>query len=365
MEMTSIIKSSRFQLTNALIWLVLFLINWGLAFIAVEETQLNDFIYNPGAYFLVLWLLSPVISSFFLSVNVLPARKQVTRHVLAALVFGVSHFLLTGVFTLVFERLFLLAEHYTLSSLLVHYVDNWHLIFDGIAWYIIYLMAILLMHYYFLFRNEKKRVTITESNLANSNFQVLSTQLSPHFLFNAMNSIAMMVRKKENKQAVGMIANLSEMLRVAMSQKNNQLVTLKSELELLEKYLTIETARFKDLVDVNLSFPEETLLAQVPQLVLQPLVENAFKHGVANSMQRVTIKVSAGKENQKLVLSVYNSGQGEMHWDINNSKSLGLPNTVHRLRQLYNNDFKFKVIEQQEGILFQVTVPFNTEQTNP
>lgn len=364
MELINIIKSSKFRFGNALFWFGLFLLNWLLSFLEVEETTLNAIIYNPGAYYLVLWLLSPLICTYFLSTYNLSGRKQVVLHTLAALGFGVFHFFLTGVFTLVLERLFLLEEHYTLSSLLMHYVNNWYLIFDGIGWYIIYLTVISLLHYYILYQNEKKRVIATESNLANSNFQVLSTQLSPHFLFNAMNSIAMMVRKKENKQAVSMIASLSEMLRVAMSQKNDQLVTLKSELELLEKYLTIETARFKDLVQVNLSFPEETLLAQVPQLVLQPLVENAFKHGVANSMERVKIEVNAKKDNQKLILSVYNSGQSEMHWDINNSKSLGLPNTVHRLRQLYNNNFNFKVIEQQEGILFQVTVPFSTIQPN-
>lgn len=359
MESQVFLKSHRFQAIHTFLWFTLFLISWLRSLVELNETSLQAFIYNPGAYFLVLWLLSPLINSFYTSSNRSSIGKQVVWHVFAAILFGMVHFLLTGFFTLVLERLFLLEEHYTLSSLFVYYIDHWPLILDGVGWYTIYLMMILLINYYFLFQNEKNRFTVSESNLASSNFKVLSTQLSPHFLFNAMNSIAMMVRKEENKKAVNMIASLSEMLRAAMSQKNNQFLPLKNEIELLEKYLNIEKVRFKGRVLITMSFPEEILQARVPQLVLQPIVENAFKHGVATTTEQVEILISGKKEAQSLVLSVYNSGLGAIHWDINNSKSLGLPNTVHRLRQVYDSEFSFKVIEQKEGILFQITIPFN------
>lgn len=359
MELNSFIKSFRFQIINGAFWFTLFLVTWLKRLLIEQTTSWENFIYHPGAYFLVLWLISPLVISLFITINTYTRNQQIKWHFIASIGFGIMHFVLVGFFILLLERLFKLEEHYNSSTLIHHYRNDWIYILDGVGWYAFYLIILLLMNYYLLFKNEKKRVVITESNLAHSNFQVLSTQLSPHFLFNAMNSIAMMVRKKENSRAVNMIASLSEMLRAAMSQKNDQLVPLKNELVLLNKYLSIEKARFKDRVEVTISFAEEVLVAAVPQLVLQPIVENAFKHGVENSQGKAEIKVQGIRVNNQLQLSVYNSGLNHVEWDITNSKSLGLPNTIHRLRQLYGSDFNFKVIEQKEGILFEITIPFD------
>lgn len=363
MELRRILKSRYFLLASTAIWSLLFLIHWLKSSFHVGF-EMQEIIYTSGAYFMVLWLLSFLIQSYYLTINKYPLKTQVYYHSIGAFITGVLHFILTGLFILVFERLLLLEEHYTFQSLIQHYSENWIQITEGIGWYLIYTVVIMLINYYYLFKKEQKRVIVTESSLADSNFQVLSTQLSPHFLFNAMNSIAMMVRKEENKQAVGMIASLSEMLRAAMSQKNRQFVTLESEIALLNKYLDIELARFKGRVDVSTSFSEVTLKARVPQLVIQPLVENAFKHGVANSLEKAEIKVSADKIKDQLVLSVFNSGEGQMQWDLTNSKSLGLPNTIHRLRQVYDSTFKFQVIEKETGILFQITIPFKEIDSN-
>lgn len=357
MELRRILKSNRFLLTSFLFWAALFIIHWLKSYL-INQTQPEEIIYTSGAYFSVLWLLSFIIQSYYLTFNKLPLKQQIYFHLSGAFLIGLLHFILTGVFILVFERLFLFPEHYTLKSLFQHYGDNWILMAEGIGWYFIYTALMMLINYYYLYKEEQKRAILTESDLADSTFQVLSTQLSPHFLFNAMNSIAMMVRKEENKRAVDMITSLSEMLRAAMSHKNKRFVTLQSEIDLLEKYLEIELTRFKDRVDFSQSFDEASRVAKVPQLLLQPLVENAFKHGVANAIDKAEVKVAADKLDDKLVLSVYNSGESQANWDLTNSKSLGLPNTIHRLRQVYDSRFSFKVIEKEWGILFQIIIPF-------
>ena len=358
MEIKGLIQSTTFRLANLLFWFTLFVFSWGKHLIINKTDALYNVIYWPGAYFLILFLLSPLVFFIFLNTIYLDVRRFIHHHIIYGVLFGVLHFILTGVSILLLERLFKFGEHYTLSSLLVYFKEHWIILFEGVAWYVLTVLILLTIHYAMLYQNERKQVSLVKSDLASSNLQLLTTQLSPHFLFNAMNNISMMVRRDENKKAVSMIAALSDMLRMAMTKRHNQLVSLKSEIDLLQKYLLLEKERFKDRVDVKLSFSEEMQLCSVPTLVLQPLVENAFKHGVANSMSKSFIEVSGKKEGTRLILSVFNSGQAAVNWDMNNASSLGLPNTIHRLRQLYESDFSFKVIEQEEGVLFQISLPF-------
>jgi len=359
MELGFILRSTRFRIFNLLIWLFLFLISWLRLAIQSGQVVLDALLYEVGAYFIVLWLLSPLVGLLFVSMRMHKPQRQIMSHVLFAFLFGAIHFFLTGALVLVFERLFRLEEHYTLSSLWSHFANGWPQLLEGAGWYLIILLGILVIKYYLLHKNDQSQIALAKAKLQNTNYQKLSAQLSPHFLFNAMNSIAMMVRKKEDAQAVGMIANLSDMLRAAMSKQSQHMVSLESEIEMLEKYLELEEIRFRDRVAVTKSFAENTLGAQVPQFVLQPLVENAFKHGVADAMEPVTIRVASKKVDADLQLSVYNSGKSKMNWDITSSKSLGLSNTVHRLRQAYESSFKFKVIEKDDGLLFEITIPFS------
>lgn len=357
MEIHTLIRSSTFKLANATFWLVLFTYSCLKRGILFGERNWQDIVYWSGSYFFVLWILSPLVFYYFQNSRYSDYNTFIKYHVIRALLFGIAHFVLTGISTLLFERLFGFEEHYTFNSLLDHLKNNWIELFEGVGWYVIILVLLLALHYYTLYREEQKHHEVVKSDLVSSNLQILSTQLSPHFLFNAMNSIAMMTRRSENKRAVSMIAALSDMLRMSMSKHNDQLVALQSEIDLLNKYLLLEKERFKDRVEVNMSFPENTLNISVPRLVLQPLVENAFKHGVANNIEKSVIEVSSKKENNQLVLSVFNSGNMSSNWDLNSASSLGLPNTIHRLRQLYASNFSFKVIEQDKGVLFEISLP--------
>jgi LytS/YehU family sensor histidine kinase len=185
-------------------------------------------------------------------------------------------------------------------------------------------------------------------------------QLHPHFLFNALNTIAMMVRRNSNREAVNMISGLSDMLRSALSKENKQFVTLEEELALINKYLSIEAVRYQDRLEVQQNIAEETLLLKVPNLVLQPIVENAFKHGVAKNLDKSLVKISASIHENRLLLEIYNTSSGlPFNWNINQHQGIGLGNTVSRLVELYKGNFKFQIHEKEEGIAVQILLPIH------
>src|SRR5262249_54576021 len=118
-------------------------------------------------------------------------------------------------------------------------------------------------------------------HLAEAQLRALKMQLHPHFLFNTLHTISVLVRKKENQTAVRMISGLSDLLRYVLRQNEAQAISLRQELDFIEQYLEIERLRFQDRMKVQINVAEETLDAEVPNLILQPLVENAIRHGIA------------------------------------------------------------------------------------
>ncbi len=132
----------------------------------------------------------------------------------------------------------------------------------------------------------------------------LRRQIEPHFIFNTLNSIAGMVRDQKNEAAVRMIVGLSEFLRRATNDSHRAQVTLAEEVEYLERYLDIQKIRFGDRLQASVRIPSELLRAQVPSLLLQPLVENAIKHGIAMRVAGGTVRVVGTHRDGELRLSV-------------------------------------------------------------
>jgi LytS/YehU family sensor histidine kinase len=126
--------------------------------------------------------------------------------------------------------------------------------------------------------------------LAKAQLSALRQQIEPHFLFNTLNTIAGLVREGKNDGAVDMIAGLSDLLRRTLRTPDQQQMGLGEELEVVQKYLDIEKARFAERLQVELDVPKELLRARVPSLILQPIVENAVKHGIA---KRITAHIAA------------------------------------------------------------------------
>src|ERR671938_873200 len=164
-------------------------------------------------------------------------------------------------------------------------------------------------NYYRKYRERELRASQLESQLAQAQLQALKMQLHPHFLFNTLNGIAGLVRDNRNKAAVEMIAGLSDLLRYTLDGAGRQEVTLREELEFLELYLGIQQKRFPDRLRVEMSVDSNTLEALVPNLILQPLVENAIRHGVSRRAAAGTVGVRAVREEAGFLrLEVYDDG---------------------------------------------------------
>ena len=197
------------------------------------------------------------------------------------------------------------------------------------------------------------------AQLADSRLYALRMQLNPHFLFNALNSVAMLVRQGKNDVAIGVVAALGDLLRHLLREPPVMKVTLSEELTFLERYFSVERVRMGDRLRTSVSADPETLLAIVPSLILQPLVENAIKHGIAQSPLGGEIRISARREGDRLVLVVADSGPGLEAGDSTVGFGVGLSNTVQRLEEMYGDSFGFELEDSAPGVRASLSIPFS------
>jgi LytS/YehU family sensor histidine kinase len=195
--------------------------------------------------------------------------------------------------------------------------------------------------------------------LSKAQLSALRQQIEPHFLFNTLNAIAGLVREKRNDAAVSMIVRLSDFLRRVVDDSGRQQVPLAEELEFTQKYLDIQKARFAERLQFSVDVPQDLLPAQVPSLILQPMVENAVKHGIARRVQGGTIRITASRSNGTLTIRVYNDGPRlRAGWD-NGETGIGILNVRTRLQGLYGDQFELSMRDQQPGgVEATVSVPF-------
>src|SRR6266851_5078134 len=238
-----------------------------------------------------------------------------------------------------------------------------HKFYNGLLEYLFLYGAILLVSH-ILDSRERLAFQQTESarlneQLSKAQLNALRRQIEPHFLFNTLNAIAGLVRERRNDAAVSMIAGLSDFLRRVLEDSNRQQVPLGEEVEFLQKYVDIQKVRFGERLDVSMDVPEELFSAQVPSLILQPMVENAVKHGIAKRAQGGAIRVSAFRSNGRLTLSVYNDGPKlPEDWDKAGS-GIGISNVRTRLQGLYGDGFDLNIRNQKPGgVEVSFSVPF-------
>jgi signal transduction histidine kinase len=227
---------------------------------------------------------------------------------------------------------------------------------------IAYSIAVGFVHLFDHYRQTRDREVETaqlEARLSQAQLQSLRLQIQPHFLFNALNTISSMIYE-DPRAADEMLAKLSEFLRLTLKGTVAQEVSLGEELEFLDLYLDIMRARFADRLDVRIDVGETARRASVPQLVLQPIVENAVRHGVDTVTGEVHVRVTARREDDRLVLSVSDRGPGIE--DVNGALGgggIGLSNTVARLRSLYGEDHSIDFgTASGGGLEITIRIPF-------
>ncbi|HEY6251941.1 MAG TPA: histidine kinase [Candidatus Angelobacter sp.] len=240
----------------------------------------------------------------------------------------VHHFTYPEARPLPFGRLW---QGYFLSSLTS---DIW--MYWGVA------IIALGVSYYLQFREKEIEEAQLETQLARAQLSILKMQLQPHFLFNTLHSISALMHK-DVKAADRMISSLGDLLRMSITEADVQEVTLKHELEFLDKYLEIQKIRFQGQLSVTTAMEPEMLSAVVPYLFLQPLVENAIKHGISKRTDPGTINIDVGAREGRLHLRVTNDGSPRDFMEANGTSGFGLSNMRARLQSLYGADQHLRV----------------------
>jgi sensor histidine kinase YesM len=188
-----------------------------------------------------------------------------------------------------------------------------------------------------------------QRQLANAQLGALKMQLQPHFLYNTLNAIMVLVRQQKGKEAEEMLGRLSDLLRCVLEDVEAQEVALRRELEYLRLYLSIEEVRFPDRLRAEISADIAILDAAVPQMALQPIVENAIRHGIGRSSSAGRIQIRAARVSDRLVIKVEDDGPGLVDETLARSGGIGLSNTRERLWQLYREGASLTVENGERG----------------
>jgi signal transduction histidine kinase len=217
--------------------------------------------------------------------------------------------------------------------------------------YVVILVNLVALDYYRKYRDREYR-------LVQAQLQTLKAQLQPHFLFNTLNSISTLMHE-DVEAADRMVVSLGDLLRATLTEGAGQEVTLRRELEVLGLYLRIQLVRFQDRLKVDLNVDPGALDACVPNLVLQPLVENAIKHGIAPHSVDGLIEVAARREGPQLLLTVRDDGPGLRGPRQTLKEGVGLSNTRARLERLYGAAQSFGYGDAARGgFEVELRIPF-------
>jgi two-component system, LytTR family, sensor kinase len=343
-------------------WIVIFLgCTLGAVLIASVMYVLMDVLEHvkPKPHLLFLWwltrlylfaALAPVVAVLLKRFPLHPASlARISLHFAASLVFAVVHL------GLHLASASLILGQATLpggsSSVFQQAIHNYPL---GVVAYWIIVAIVSAANYYEQYGREQLRTSVLQAQLAEARLHALQMQLQPHFVFNALHSLSDLVTN-DPKAAVRLIARLGDFLRLTLQNSNMQCVPLKQELAFLKAYLEIERVRFGDRLTITLEIDPESLDAEVPNLILQPLVENAIRHGVASHIGPGLVQVITKRQSERLQLAICDSGPGLA---AGVRLGIGLKNTQERLQQAYGSNYSLSVRNHERGVLVDCEFPY-------
>jgi sensor histidine kinase YesM len=185
--------------------------------------------------------------------------------------------------------------------------------------------------------------------LANAQLQSLKMQLNPHFLFNTLHSVVSLMIKNDIRKATQMITTLSDLLRAVLVNQKSDFIPFHEELKLTQQYLAIQQIRFQDRLRVEYHIDPETEMTSVPQLILQPLVENSFTHGISELTTNALIRISGRIQGDFLQIDVFDNGIGVKQRKASAGTGLGLKNTLARLQQAYGENARLIFSHPAQG----------------
>ncbi len=245
-------------------------------------------------------------------------------------------------------------EIYEKISFLESYLSGWTVM---LAWSGLYFA----IKYYRIFQEIRESALKSAAMAHEAQLKMLRYQLNPHFLFNTLNAISTLILEQDTELANRMVTRLSSFLRYSLDNDPMQKITLRQELAALQLYLDIEKVRFEDRLNLEVDIGDEAQEAMIPSLLLQPLVENAIKYGIARAEEgghlRIAAKVFAGD----LLIQLSDDGPGVdlVGGDIPDAKGVGLRNTRERLQELYGSQHSFRLSHTEpHGLTISIRIPF-------
>ena len=313
-------------------------------------------------YWYIPALLAPIIMSFALRHPFDRDHwpRQLLLHIGAALTYSVAHTIVmmgTRAVLMRSEPLPATFPGWWTFSLLAY--------LQQLDWLLMTYLFLIGVAYALAYRRQSEASALNtaqlETRLIEAQLQSLQRQLHPHFLFNTLNTISGLIRTDPDG-ADAMIDRLGDLLRMTLHKSGIQEVPLKEELDVLQKYVEIEQTRFGNRLTVEMHVQPETLDGQVPSLLLQPLVENAIRHGIAPNARPGWIAVYASRDERDLVLQIRDSGDGlppDRLMALN--RGVGLDNTRARLEHLYRDRYQFTFSNLERGFCVTIRIPFQAD----
>jgi sensor histidine kinase YesM len=288
-------------------------------------------------------------------------QRNLLFHLAALLVFCAIHQTIFSIVTWQLDP----SLHSRFASIFDYFRGNF---FSGLyLGVLVYALIVFAMHALLFYRNfraeEEKKLRVT-AQLAQAELHALKMQVHPHFLFNTLHSISSLVLEDPPKANM-MIARLGDFLRLTLEHSERHFVTLKEEIEFARCYLEIEEVRFSDRLRIDFDIDPVSFAAQVPHLILQPIVENAVQHAIAPYAAAGFIKIRAKKIEDTIRIEITDSGAGIVAGGESNNgdgRGVGLANVRGRLKQLYGSNHKFELANNPSGGLIVVLeIPFFNE----
>ena len=304
-------------------------------------------------YYWALVTMPIVRHAYAHPLETLRTPRGAIRHLLVAILAGVACGIANALASIAFET----AGRRSPEQMLIYGVLFWAVF--GLIFYTLITAVGFAIAAQEKLREREVATSKLEARLVEAQLSGLRMQLQPHFLFNTLNTAAMYVRDGDASTSIRVLTRLSELLRRVLDTGSEQEVPLGLELEHVQRYLEIEALRFADRLRVEVDVDPSLHSALVPNLALQPLVENGIRHGIAKRAAGGVLRVSARREADRLVVGIYNDGPCLPDgWSSDAAEGIGLRNTQLRMQHLYDGGSTLTLRNQANGVLCEMVVPY-------
>lgn len=325
-----------------------------------EETESYLWLKIIFHYYILDWIFVMIFMTIiaYTSKKMLetrPLKFVIVSHVFFSFIIGWFIYILASI------TLYLMGQ-ISMENAIIN-ISFKHVMQNVVANFLTYfsMLGIIYLYYYIkkLETIEQQKINLA-TQLTEIKMKILTDRLHPHFLFNTLNTISTLIDVNK-KKAQNVIVDLSDLLREIIELKEDNLITLSQELNLLNKYLDIKSIRFYDHLTIKTNVQENINDALIPNMLIQPIIENSFKHGYSYNHTNLEIELNIYKKEGQLIIEIKNNGKSfETSISQLKIRGVGLKNTINRLKTLYGNNYKFSMANNgnNKGVITQIIIPF-------